>query len=135
MAESRPSNPWEEKPWSLQKNRPFLVAVDFDDTIRFGDFRYKYTWTLNIVVARKIAETLKAHPDAEFILWTCRANEGLEDAKWFIKEHKLPIYLFNEQHPYVLKTIPESKHWRKILADEYWDDKAVHIEKQATKAV
>lgn len=108
-------------------NKPFLVAIDFDDTICWKGFPTIENGTLMLNTVAKMAQTLKEHPNAEFILWTCRQGERLEESKGFCKKHKLPIKYFNEQHPFVLKAIPESKHWRKILADEYWDDKAVRI--------
>lgn len=70
-------------------------------------------------------EQIRKNPDTEFILWTCRGGKELQDAIDYIKEFKLPIYYFNENHP-------STKRWliggdNKIFAHEYWDDRAVKI--------
>jgi hypothetical protein len=72
-------------------------------------------------------EQLRKNPNTAFVLWTCRVEDKLDDAKRFIKEHDLPIFYFNENHPSVFTWMEGAKHTRKIYANEYWDDRAVKV--------
>lgn len=112
-------------PLSRMVTRPYIVAVDFDDTLCFKGFPNIEEGEIIHSTITRMKYKLRTTPETEFILWTCREGEALIDAIEFVMKHKLPIKLYNEQHPYVLEHVPHSKDWRKIWADEYWDDKAV----------
>lgn len=110
-----------------QESRPYIIAVDFDKTICDGGWPDTSKGRLRLSTVTRMAQVLKERPNTEFILWTCRHGKSLQDAITFVRKHKLPIEIFNEQHPHTLNRIKGSGDWRKILADEYWDDKAVRI--------
>lgn len=104
------------------------IALDFDGTCCESAFP---EIGLIQVQHRKVHEFIrKAHKAGHcIILWTCRENNPerayLDEAVSWCKAHNIPINYVNEN--------PENKMnrdgliSRKIYADMYVDDRAVHI--------
>lgn len=67
----------------------------------------------------------KQHDGAALILWTCRCEELLDEAVEWCKEHCLIFDAINENLSERVEYYGIES--RKISADEYWDDKAVHM--------
>jgi hypothetical protein len=108
--------------------KPYFVAIDFDGTLCAGGFPNIERGRLIDSTARKMFDKVKKVPQTVFILWTCRTGARLEEAKQFIKQHNLPIYYFNENHPTVAEFLQtQDLNSPKIFANEYWDDRAVAI--------
>lgn len=90
-----------------------IVAVDFDDTLRFSDGtpntglldRLRYLQRRGTIV----------------ILWTCREGNGLREAlSWLRRQGFVPNYA-NQNAPQAIRLLGHDS--RKILADVYIDDK------------
>ena len=62
----------------------------------------------------------------EFILWTCRECEDLDDAVAWLEERGIRMETINDNAPSI-KALFGGYNSRKINADEYWDDKAVRV--------
>ena len=98
-----------------------IIAIDFDDTI----FNTNYPeigspkWR---TIERAKAEKRKG---AALILWTCRTGEALEEAVEACKRVGLVFDAVNENLEEMIDLF--NGDTRKIVADEYWDDKAVKI--------
>lgn len=96
-----------------------IIAIDFDGTLFETDYpTIIKPITENIEKAKREKES-----GAKLILWTCREGMRLAEAIWICREYGLEFDAANDN-------LPESKTlWnnnpRKIMADEYWDDKAV----------
>lgn len=95
-----------------------IVAVDFDKTLSLGT-RYPYIGKPNtelfslLIKLQKLGHTL--------ILWTCRENGPLEEAVKWCKENGLQFDYINQNVPWL------GFDCRKIIADWYIDDLAVHV--------
>lgn len=97
------------------------VAVDFDGTLCTNN------WP-NIGQPNELAiEHLKNRQENgwKLILWTCRAGEALDAAVNWCAEHGLHFDAVNENLPERIEYF--GGDCRKISADEYWDDRALHI--------
>lgn len=114
----------------------YIVAIDFDDTLCADGFPDISQGVLVESTVVKMHKKMRENPKTEFILWTSREGKFFQDAVNFCKEHSLPINYFNEQHPSTKnyyarhgdRGMPEGKY-RKIYAHEYWDDRAVPIDR------
>ena len=71
------------------------------------------------------AAQLEQHEGAALILWTCRCGEMLEAAKAWCRDCGLIFDAVNENLPERLEHCGCES--RKISADEYWGDCAVHM--------
>lgn len=95
-----------------------VIAVDFDGTLSLG------TWPVigkpNIPLFEYLID--KQSHGSTIILWTCRANEMLDDAINFCKLHGLVFDYINENVPWAIEKYGGDS--RKIFADKYIDDKA-----------
>lgn len=110
------------------KKAPYIIAIDFDDTICAYGWPDIRNGVLIESTVQKMYTKLEENPDTEFILWTARTGSLLDDAMTFIFAHGLPIYLANTNHPAILSELePLTAYSPKIWANEYWDDKAVPI--------
>lgn len=69
--------------------------------------------------------SLRSTRGAALILWTCRCGELLEEAKAWCRDCGLIFDAVNESLPERLEHYGCES--RKISADEYWDDCAVHM--------
>ena len=59
----------------------------------------------------------------KLILWTCRADEALEKAVSWCRDHQLEFDAINDNLPEVIEMYGNNS--RKITCDYYIDDKAV----------
>ena len=109
---------------------PFVLAVDYDDTLFSGGIEAEGTAKEEII--NKVKEFKEN--GAEIVLWTCREGIGLKEAVKKCKEVGLEFDSINENSPSVVKYImgKEKEGWtlasRKILADFYLDDKAFNLD-------
>ena len=109
---------------------PFVLAVDYDDTLFSGGIEAEGTSKEEII--NKVKEFKEN--GAEIVLWTCREGIGLKEAVKKCKEVGLEFDSINENSPSVVKYImgKEKEGWtlasRKILADFYLDDKAFNLD-------
>lgn len=71
------------------------------------------------------AALLAQRDGAALILWTCRCGEQLEAAAAWCRDRGLVFDAINENLPERLEHYGTES--RKISADEYWDDHAVHM--------
>ncbi|MFW6377112.1 MAG: hypothetical protein ACOCZ5_00565 [bacterium] len=106
---------------------PSIVAIDFDDTIAkngYPDIRQAKL----IEGAKQAIKEIKEDLGYRVVLWTCRENKYLEEAKQFLKDNNLYKYFdgFNE-NVLTEKEYKDTgfKDTRKIGADVYIDDKSV----------
>lgn len=67
---------------------------------------------------------------AALILWTCRTGASLDAAVVFCREHGLVFDEINQNTPEAL--VLYGSDCRKVVADEYWDDRAVTVKAGAT---
>lgn len=99
----------------LKSNR--IIAVDFDGTI--VDHMYPLIGTIKEDVVSKMRVEKKR--GTTIIIWTCRDGKYIDKMVEFLKDNQIPYDYVNENVPWV------NFSSRKILADEYWDDRAVNI--------
>lgn len=91
-----------------------IIAVDFDGCLVKNEF--PEIGEKNEEVIEKLREEVRN--GAVTILWTCRDNEYLENAKAFCTENNIPIDYYNANVPWL-----DFETSAKIYADEYWDDR------------
>lgn len=102
---------------------PYTIAADFDGCIvekawpEVGEPIWK---TINALKARK-------EQGCAVILWTSRDGEFLQDAIRACDRVGLEFDAINKALPIHVQTYGSDP--RKIYADEYWDDKGVHVTK------
>ena len=98
-----------------------VIAIDFDGCLcssaypNIGEPHWR-------VIQDALAE--KANGSA-LILWTCREGELLQEAIEACKRWGLSFDRVNDNLPERVSFFGSNS--RKISADEYWDDRAVHI--------
>ena len=98
-----------------------VIAIDFDGCLCSSAYP-------NIgkphreVIEEALAE--KANGTA-LILWTCREGQQLQEAVEACKRWGLSFDAVNDNLPEQVSAFGSNP--RKIGADEYWDDRAVHI--------
>lgn len=98
------------------------IAVDFDGCLHSGV--YPDIGLPNSDAINRLIDNQNA--GGKVILWTCRGGRDLEDAVIWCRNRGLRFDAINDNLP---EHIAEFKNnSRKVYADEYWDDKAVHIE-------
>jgi hydroxymethylpyrimidine pyrophosphatase-like HAD family hydrolase len=119
---------------SLNKNTdfstlPYIIAVDADGTLWNDEFP-----EIGSSINTEFIDSLKRDQKkgAKLILWTCRTNEDggrayLDEAVDKCKECGLVFDAVNDNIAEV-----KARGWdaRKVYADVYLDDKAVHIHYQ-----
>jgi hydroxymethylpyrimidine pyrophosphatase-like HAD family hydrolase len=109
---------------------PFVLAVDYDDTLFSGGIEAEGTAKEEII--NKVKEFKEN--GAEIVLWTCREGSALEEAVSRCKDVGLEFDSINENSPSVYKYVKEKEKTgeflagRKILADFYVDDKAYNLD-------
>lgn len=98
-----------------------IIAIEFDGTL--CDDCYPFIGNPNkTAIADARREQLAG---AKLILWTCRVGADLAAAVDWCESYGLTFDAVNENLPEHIAIY--SGDTRKIYADEYWDDKAVHI--------
>ena len=109
---------------------PFILAVDYDDTLFEGSWPDLGDPKQDII--DKVKE-FKAN-GAELVLWTCREGVSLEEAEKRCAEVGLEWDGVNTNAPSQLEYMAERKKegeifaTRKIYADFYVDDKAKNLD-------
>lgn len=100
-----------------------IIAVDFDGTLCLEAFPL----IGEVTEKHKIIHKAIKHYSKEghtIILWTCRTGDRLREAVEWCKEQDIPIDYVNENVPSFVKMYGDD--CRKICADIYIDDRAVH---------
>lgn len=101
-----------------------IIAVDFDGTLTIGD-HWPEIGEPNWPVINYILQ--EQRHGAKLILWTCRSDKPLEYAVEWCQDHGIIFDAVNENLPETLKRLnTQYKEGRKIVADEYIDDKALN---------
>ncbi len=99
------------------------IAVDFDGCLceeAWPEIGAPHMDVINAAIVEQ-------RNGAALILWTCRTGELLDKAVLWCKEHGLVFDAVNENLPERLEHYGSES--RKVSADEYWDDRAVHTPK------
>lgn len=96
-----------------------IIAVDFDGTLCYSN------WPELGEPNRPLIEYLikQKRSGSKLILWTCRADEALEKAVSWCREHQLEFDAINDNLPEIIEMYGNNS--RKITCDYYIDDKAV----------
>ena len=101
-----------------------IIAVDFDGTMHKGYF--PNIGEPNYAVINALIE--EKEKGTKLILWTCREGVKLKEAVKWSESHGVYFDAVNENLLDVVVSFGVNS--RKIVADEYWDDKAVNINLQ-----
>lgn len=105
----------------MDKQRAKIIAVDFDGTLVTDKFPL-----IGDPILKNIERVKEEQANgADIILWTCRTGYPLMDAVYFCRSIGIELAAINEGLPHVEGNYKEPS--RKIFADEYWDDRAVHM--------
>jgi len=101
--------------------RTKTIAVDFDGTLFENDYPHIGK------AKRDVIERLKDEQDAgaKIILWTCRCGDYLVSALTACMMAGLVFDAVNANMPELIAAF--GGDCRKVVADEYWDDRAVTI--------
>ncbi len=102
--------------------RQKIIAVDFDGTLCKGDV-YPDIGEPNWAVINALLREQKN--GAKIILWTCRNGKPLEDAILWCENIGIVFDAVNNNLPENIAQYG-GIDTRKVFADEYWEDKAVH---------
>jgi hypothetical protein len=99
-----------------------IIAVDFDGTL-FVD-----AWPMVGAPIWPVIENVKEEQakGAAIILWTCRSGKALTRAVKACKEVGLTPDSVNENLPEIVRAWG-GEDTRKVVATEYWDDRAVNV--------
>lgn len=106
---------------------PFVLAVDYDDTLFENAFPEKGDPKDDII--NKVKEF--QDNGAEIVLWTCREGEKLQDAVDACSEQGLKFDAVNANAPSVIAYMEDKEDifaQHKINADFYVDDKAYNLD-------
>lgn len=98
-----------------------IIALDFDGCVVTN----KYPDIGEPVEKNILKIKYEIDRGAKVILWTCRVGEKLKAAVDFCKKQGIRLDAVNENLPEVIAQY--GSDCRKIFADEYWDDKAIHM--------
>ena len=102
-----------------QENRPRIIAVDFDGTLCVNKWP-----EIGNPIPEVITYCRAAKADGgKLILWTNRTGERLAEAVAWCERAGLHFDAVNENLPEIIAAFGGDT--RKIVADEYVDDKAV----------
>lgn len=100
------------------EERPWVIAVDFDGTL--CENKWPEIGEPNLEVIEYVKR--KKSQGAKIILWTCRTYRQLEEAVKWCEEQGMVFDAVNEN---LIETIIKfGEDTRKIVADEYIDDRA-----------
>lgn len=95
-----------------------IICVDFDNTLSLGT-RYPYIGKPNTELFSLLNSLQKL--GYTLILWTCCEGEPLEEAIVWCKKNRLEFDYVNQNVPWL------GFDCRKVVADWYIDDCAVHV--------
>lgn len=99
-----------------------VIAIDFDGTLTLSSDSYPAIGAPNWAVIRGVIA--RQRQGACIVLWTCREGRHLEAAIEAAKNWGLTFDYVNENPKFRQRKYGTDP--RKIGADEYWEDKAVH---------
>lgn len=99
--------------------RATIIACDFDGTLCESDYPDILAPNAPLLCAVRMMREM----GYEFILWTCRELDVLDDALAWLKTQGVDGLVVNDNCAAV-KEMFDGYNSRKIFADEYWDDKA-----------
>lgn len=102
-----------------------IIAVDFDGTIVTN--KWPDVGKLRKDIMRDVCRQIWMN-NAYIIIWTCRSGRELQEMEDYLNDINFPYDRINANAPWILDKWGRDN--RKIYADEYWDDKAVKIEKK-----
>ena len=110
-----------------EKHAIKIIALDFDGTIVTNKYPE---------IGEPIEKNIKRIKEeiengAKVILWTNRVNEYLDAAVSFCNDQGIRLEAVNENLPEVIEEFGGNP--RKIFANEYWDDRAVHMSEEEEK--
>lgn len=100
----------------------YVIAIDFDGTLCENAYPAIGAPRTRIIEAAK----QRQREGTKLILWTCRTGEQLDEAVKWCTDQGLYFDAVNENLPEMIARFGGDT--RKVLADEYWDDKSVDIE-------
>lgn len=108
-------------------SRQKIIAVDFDGTL------FRDAWpSIGEPIWGNIGRAKQAKADGAFlILWTCRNGEKLDEAVAACHGVGLEFDAVNDNRPDINALYGPG--WQKVMADEYWDDKAVNASERTVK--
>lgn len=98
-----------------------IIAVDFDGTL--CEDNYPAIGKPNNDVITRLKE--EQERGSKIILWTCRTGNILNAALEWCKNRGIRFDAINENISEMIERFGNNP--RKIGADEYWDDRAVHV--------
>ena len=107
---------------AVRDGRATVIATDFDGTLCISDYPDILAPCEKVLAAVRMMQAM----GYEFILWTCRECDDLDDAVAWLKEQGIQFDTINDNAPSI-KELFGGYNSRKINADEYWDDKAVRV--------
>ena len=102
-------------------DRQKIIAVDFDGTLctnAYPRIGYPIFYVMDYVKKRQAAGDI-------LILWTCRTGKDLDDAVRWCAARGLRFDYVNENAKE--NTAEYQNDCRKVFADVYIDDKAMHV--------
>ena len=97
-----------------------IIAVDFDGTLcrpAWPEIGEPNNHVINYILYQQ-------QTGASIILWTNRVGDKLDAAVRWCRDHGLTFDAVNENLPHVIQAFGGDT--RKIYADEYIDDRAIH---------
>lgn len=98
-----------------------IIAVDFDGTLVTNKFPL-----VGDPIWKNIDKLKEEQKNGTLtILWTCRTGDLLQQAVAFCNSHGINLDAVNESLPHIVEAF--GGDGRKVFANEYWDDKAVHM--------
>lgn len=97
------------------------IAIDFDGCLCENAWPEIGAPNWTVIHAAQLAQ----REGAALILWTCRNGDLLTSAVEWCRERGLIFDTINENLPERLEHYGSES--RKVSADEYWDDRAVHM--------
>lgn len=110
------------KPYSERK----IIAIDFDGCLCENDWPRIGAPNWNVILRAKEEQAY----GAGLILWTCRADDRLQEAVDACAQWGLVFDAVNDNLPERINLYGNNS--RKVSADEYWDDKAVFMGGETT---
>lgn len=97
-----------------------IIAVDFDGTLCVYKYPYIGEERRNVIDALLQEQKNGAY----IILWTCRCGKSLVDAVNWCKQRGIYFDAINDNATEIIEMFNGNS--RKIVADEYWDDRSIH---------
>lgn len=99
-----------------------IYAVDFDQTLTIGEYKFPGTGKPNIGLFNFLIEKRKAGCD--IVLWTCREGDDLAVAVGYCRNLGLEFDAVNDNVSRMKEAWGNNP--RKVFADCYIDDRAVN---------